>query len=76
MNTTDITKLLMDMHATLGAIDAKVTALSYDLEAHSKASTETRRDVNEIQKEVSRAKGAIATILSMGALGTAIKFLF
>ncbi len=75
MREIEITKLLLDMQNTLGHIDAKISALSSDLESHSVSSGETKREVQEIQRELNRAKGALAAILSLGALGTALKML-
>ena len=66
----------MEMQNSLGNIEAQLQSLGHDLEAHSRSSTKTREDVQELQKELSKAKGAVAALLSLRAIGAALKFLF
>jgi len=76
MDNLELTRILMDMQNSLGNIEAQLQSLGHDLESHNRASTKTREDVQELQKELSKAKGAVAALLSLGAIGAALKFLF
>lgn len=76
MDSSELTRVLMEMQNSLGNIEAQLQSLGHDLESHNRASAKTREDVQELQKELSKAKGAVAALLSLGAIGAALKFLF
>jgi len=76
MTNAEITKLLMEMHSTIGSMNTKLDALSKDLDSHNQGSMSTKDDVKKLQLEVSRAKGGLLVLFGLGALITAIKQLF
>jgi peptidoglycan hydrolase CwlO-like protein len=71
-----VIEILLEIKGGLGEMSAKIESLEEKLETHSAQSKNTAEKVTQLEKDVWKAKGAIALVLTLGTLVGAFKLLF
>ena len=74
--SVDIVSLLLDIKQDLGVLTSETSALKDKLELHSQQSKATAEKVSALEKDVWKAKGAIAVVLVLGTVVATARMLF
>ena len=68
MNNQSIIEHLIEIKESLAHGNAKLEAVEEKLDKHSEESRKTRAEIDDLKKDVNRAKGAIAFISVLGVV--------